>query len=194
MEENILRDILSGMFIVSTNSSACIVDTALQVSSSSKPLVSVCINKNNYTNEMIKKNKKFIISILDINTKGEVIKTFGFTSSRDIDKFKYFDYFEIDGIKVLKDTIGYIVLELVNVIDCETHDIFIGRVVDSKRLSNQYPMSYRYYQENKNDILNIETKTSYVCEVCGYVHEGELSDDFICPICGMGKEAFKKSS
>jgi len=61
MEENILRDILSGMFIVSTNSSACIVDTALQVSSSSKPLVSVCINKNNYTNEMIKKNKKFII-------------------------------------------------------------------------------------------------------------------------------------
>lgn len=194
MEENILRDILSGMFIVSTNSSACIVDTALQVSSSSKPLVSVCINKNNYTNEMIKKNKKFIISILDINTKGEVIKTFGFTSSRDIDKFKYFDYFEIDGIKVLKDTIGYIVLELVNVVDCETHDIFIGRVVDSKRLSNQYPMSYRYYQENKNDILNIETKTSYVCEVCGYVHEGELSDDFICPICGMGKEAFKKSS
>ena len=47
---------------------------------------------------------------------------------------------------------------------------------------------------NENDILNIETKTSYVCEVCGYVHEGELSDDFICPICGMGKEAFKKSS
>ncbi len=33
----------------------------------------------------------------------------------------------------------------------------------------------------------------YICTVCGYVHktEGELPDDFICPICGAGKEAFR---
>ena len=33
----------------------------------------------------------------------------------------------------------------------------------------------------------------YVCTVCGYVHktEGELPDDFKCPICGAGKDAFK---
>ncbi len=32
----------------------------------------------------------------------------------------------------------------------------------------------------------------YVCTVCGYVHKGELPDDFKCPVCGAGKEAFKE--
>ena len=33
----------------------------------------------------------------------------------------------------------------------------------------------------------------YICTVCGYVHkiDGELPDDFICPICGAGREAFR---
>ena len=33
----------------------------------------------------------------------------------------------------------------------------------------------------------------YICSVCGYVHktDGELPDDFKCPICGAGKDAFK---
>lgn len=32
----------------------------------------------------------------------------------------------------------------------------------------------------------------YVCTVCGYVHEGEVPDDFICPICGVGKDMFEE--
>lgn len=33
----------------------------------------------------------------------------------------------------------------------------------------------------------------WVCEVCGYVYEGdELSEDFVCPVCGVGIEEFKK--
>ena len=32
----------------------------------------------------------------------------------------------------------------------------------------------------------------YICTVCGYIYEteGELPDDFKCPICGAGKDAF----
>ncbi len=32
----------------------------------------------------------------------------------------------------------------------------------------------------------------YVCSICGYVHktDGELPDDFKCPLCGAGKDAF----
>ena len=32
----------------------------------------------------------------------------------------------------------------------------------------------------------------YICTVCGYIHEteGELPDDFKCPICGAGKDSF----
>ncbi len=36
---------------------------------------------------------------------------------------------------------------------------------------------------------------SYICPVCGYVHEGDISeepDDYVCPICGQPKSAFKE--
>ncbi len=39
----------------------------------------------------------------------------------------------------------------------------------------------------------------YVCTVCGYVHDedaegvkfDQLPDDYVCPICGVGKEMFE---
>lgn len=33
----------------------------------------------------------------------------------------------------------------------------------------------------------------YICTVCGYVHktEGELPEDFKCPVCGAGRDAFR---
>ncbi len=36
----------------------------------------------------------------------------------------------------------------------------------------------------------------YVCTICGYVHqtEGELPDDFKCPLCGAGKDAFREKT
>ena len=37
----------------------------------------------------------------------------------------------------------------------------------------------------------------YVCTLCGYVYDGEipfeeLPADYVCPLCGAGKEAFEK--
>ena len=35
----------------------------------------------------------------------------------------------------------------------------------------------------------------YECTICGYIYEGDLtkeSDDYVCPECGVGKEAFEK--
>ncbi len=39
----------------------------------------------------------------------------------------------------------------------------------------------------------------YVCLVCGYVYDeqaegttfAELSDDYVCPLCGVGKDQFE---
>lgn len=32
----------------------------------------------------------------------------------------------------------------------------------------------------------------YICTICGYVYktDGDLPDDFTCPLCGAGKDAF----
>ena len=40
----------------------------------------------------------------------------------------------------------------------------------------------------------------YVCEVCGYVYDEEakgvkwedLPDDYVCPLCGVGKDQFSE--
>lgn len=37
----------------------------------------------------------------------------------------------------------------------------------------------------------VETK-KYACRICGYVHEGELTADFVCPICKRGAEDFEE--
>ena len=29
------------------------------------------------------------------------------------------------------------------------------------------------------------------CTVCGYIHEGPMPDDFVCPRCGQPKSAFE---
>ena len=31
----------------------------------------------------------------------------------------------------------------------------------------------------------------YKCKVCGYIHEGELTEDFVCPICKQPASAFE---
>ena len=88
------------------------------------------------------------------------------------------------------------VLELVDIVDTETHDIFIGRIIESKRFKTTTPMSYLYYQEHKDELIKVETeegKTAFVCTVCGYVYYGEeLPSNFICPRCGVGSSAFVK--
>ena len=30
------------------------------------------------------------------------------------------------------------------------------------------------------------------CTVCGYVHEGPLPEDFVCPLCSMPADVFEK--
>ena len=37
----------------------------------------------------------------------------------------------------------------------------------------------------------------YVCTACGYEYDGEtpfeeLEEDYVCPVCGLGKEFFEK--
>ena len=44
-------------------------------------------------------------------------------------------------------------------------------------------------------VCSMEENVKYVCSVCGYVHEGSLDsepDDYVCPVCGVGKDSFEK--
>lgn len=200
MDKKIFRDISYGMYVVTSKDSGCIINTLTQITSEN-PVITISLNKENYTNEVIKKENNFIVSIISENVDKNIISTFGFQSSKDVDKFKDFEYETINNTKVLKDTIGYLVCEVINIVDAGTHDIFVAKVIDTKKNNDNTPMTYKYYHEvikgkapSKAPTYVEEVEEGYVCDVCGYVHKKELTDDFVCPICGVDVTHFKKKN
>lgn len=193
--KKITRNISQGVYVLTTDGSGCIVDCVSQVSMGDNPMISVAVNKNNYTNEVIKKNKKFALSVLPMGINGNIIELFGMHSSRDVDKFGSDWFDEIDNIKVIKDSIGYMICEVEDTIDTGSHDLFIGKLVEADKYSDKKEMTYNYYQEHKDELIKVKTNsgsTAWICTVCGYVYYGEeVPDNFKCPLCGVGKELFK---
>ena len=89
----ITRKITQGTYVLTTKEGGCIVDAVSQISSGDNPLIAVSVMKTNYTNELLKKNDTFALSILGKDVDSEIIKTFGFKSGRDIDKYENIDQF-----------------------------------------------------------------------------------------------------
>lgn len=215
MDLSSLEDISYGMYLITTSNgkedAGCIINTLTQITSKN-PIVSVSINKNNYTNKILKESDKFVVSIISENIDPQVISKFGYLSSEKENKFENINY-ELDNkIKVITDNMcSYLICEVLNIIDAETHDIFIARVESTKKLSNLKPMTYKYYKEvlkgisPKNAPTYIENKVStvgkkYRCKICGYIYDNEkekipfeeLPEDFKCPLCGAGKDMFEE--
>lgn len=194
---NITRKITQGMYVLTTKGGGCIVDAVSQVSAGDNPLVAVSVMKSNYTNELLKKNNKFALSVLGKDVNPEIIKTFGFNSSRDINKFEKVNTSLEESLNIINGSIGYMVCEIVDSIENDTHTLFIGKIIEADVFEEKEAMSYGYYQEHKDELLKVTTekgRTAWVCTVCGYIYYGEeLPEDFKCPICGVGREFFKKS-
>ena len=107
--KKITRKISQGMYVLTTMNGGCIVDSVSQISMGDNPLIAVAVMKSNYTNELMKKNDKFALSVLGMNVNPEIIKIFGFNSMRNINKFENTSVNEIDGINIINDSLGYMV-------------------------------------------------------------------------------------
>lgn len=192
--KKIIRKISQGMYVLTTCGGGCIVDSVSQISSGDNPLISVAVMKGNYTNELIKNNDKFALSVLGMNVKPEIIKIFGFNSMRDINKFDGLDITEIAGVNIINDSLGYILCEKIDAIDNETHTLFIGRMIEADVFDDAKEMTYGYYQEHKEEILKYDNNDKkFVCSICGYVYDGDnMPDDYKCPVCGVSKELFER--
>lgn len=208
MNSKILRDLSYGVYVVGSldgdRKVGCIANSAMQITSNPST-IAVSINHDNYTNECIKKSNKFSISILNEESNPNIIGTFGFSSSKDVDKYNDFDHEEVEGIPVIKDSNGYIVCEVTNVLETETHTIFVGNVIGMDKYNDKVPMTYKYYHEvlkgsspkkaptYQEDVVTEIKGNRWKCLMCGYIYEGdELPLDFVCPICGQPREVFEK--
>ena len=194
--KKITRKITQGVYVLTTDGGGCIVDAVSQISGGDQPLISVAVMKKNYTNELMHRNKTFSLSVLGIKANSDIIKTFGLKSMRDINKFENIKTNEIENLKVIDNSLGYMICETVDSIENETHTLFIGKLIEADVYKEEEAMSYSYYQEHKDKVLKVKTengKTAFICMACGYIYYGdELPEPFKCPICGVSKEYFEK--
>lgn len=207
MNKNILKKLSYGMYIITSKNAdllvGCVANSVMQINSDT---VAISLNNDNYTTKVILEEKKFVINILPTNTDIELIKTFGFKKSNEVNKFLNVSYKLVDDVPIINNTCGYIICTFNNLVKTSTHTIILGKIINMQVSSELEPMTYKYYQENLKGTTNKnaptyqeEKKTSnknvFVCKICGYRYEtdlDELPDDFKCPMCGVGKEYFEK--
>lgn len=212
MNTKAFRNFSYGVYVVSVwdngRPTGCVANSAMQITSS-PATIAVSINRDNYTNGCIKELKKFAISILGENSAPSIIGTFGFQSGKDADKFDGVNYSVKEYMPVLDDACAYVTCEVIDTMETDTHTVFLGKVTDADMISEDTPMTYAYYHnvikgkspKNAPTYIPEEQAASedkYVCDVCGYVYDGdvpfdELPDDWVCPVCKQPKSKFSKS-
>ena len=186
-----------GLYVVTCKNdkkdNALIVNTVTQLTDT--PLkVAVNINKLNYSHDIIKKSGVLNVNCLNNEAPFSVFQKYGFVSGKDKDKFADEEVMRSEnGLVVLSNYINaFISLKVDTYVDLGTHGMFICSVTESKIINNVETMTYNYYQANVKPKPDTEKKKGYVCKVCGYVHEGDLPDDFICPLCKHGDADFEE--
>lgn len=199
IDKKVIYRLTHGMYILTTKDAGCFVDAVSQVGGGDATLISVAVMKKNFTNESMHKNNRFALAIFANNDDTTLIKTYGFNSSRNYDKFANSHVIEKEDTKVVDTTLGYIILEKIDTIENDTHTIFIGKVIESTMNDEtKEPMSYGYYQAHKDELLTPviteKGKLAWVCTICGYIEYDlkELPDDYVCPSCGMDKSFFEQ--
>ena len=207
MNTNAFRSLSYGVYIISTldgeRPTGCVANSVMQITSS-PATIAVSMNHDNYTNSCIEKSGKFVISILSEQSAPGLIGTFGFQSGKEVDKFDGVEAIKKEGISVVADACAYVVCKVIDKMETSTHTVFLGEVIDADVLKNEEPMTFAYYHKvvkgkspkNAPTYLPEEKEEEkaesekWVCSICGYVHEGELPEDYKCPVCQQPRSVF----
>ena len=189
-----------GLYLLSAKNdgqdNACIINTFLQITSNEPYICIISVNKQNFTNEIILKTRKFNLSTLTVETPFEVLKHFGYQSGHNVNKFEDFTGFTRSENGIIYLTAyanAFLSFDVLDIMDFGSHTVFKAMLTEGETLNNKESMTYDYYQRNVKPKPQAAEKQGYRCNICGYVYEGEpLPPDFICPICKHGAADFVK--
>ncbi len=186
----------------------CVANSAMQITAE-PATIAVSINRVNNTHKCIEDTGYFALCVLGEHCEPSLIGRFGFMSSKTVDKFAGVNYRVRGKMPVPDESIAWFACKVIDRMETETHTVFLGEVVDADELKKDAPMTYAYYHKvlkgktSANAPTYVEEsaadepKTKYVCDICSYEYDGatpfeELPDDWVCPLCGMGKEHFQR--
>ncbi len=214
IDKKALYALTYGLFVLTAKEgekdNGCIVNT-VQMLTSDPTRVVVFVNKSNYTEGMIARTGEFNVSILQKDTPFALFKNFGFSSGKDVDKFegRVYPRSENGLYYIYENSNAMLSCKVVGMHDYGTHTLFVGEVVEAKTLSSQKSLSYETYltevkpqtkpapkasMEKPDSTNSAPAVEKWVCKVCGYVHEGPLPEDFICPWCKHPASDFERVS
>lgn len=204
MDPKAMYKLSYGLFVLTAKEgekdNGCIINTAIQVASSPNQ-ISICVNKDNYTHDMIMRTDELTVSVISQKANFDLFKHFGFQTGREVNKFA--DYTACargeNGIYyVTEGTNAYISVKVEKKVDLGSHTMFIGTITDMEVLSEDSSATYEYYLNNIKPKPQEVGKTEdgqivWRCTICGYEYVGEeLPDDFICPLCKHPASDFEK--
>ena len=93
MDKKAMYKLSYGLFVLTakedSKDNGCIINTAIQAASEPNQL-SICVNKLNYTHDMIQRTGAFTVSVISQNAAFDLFKQFGFQTGREADKFADF--------------------------------------------------------------------------------------------------------
>lgn len=186
-----------GLFVLSAREgekdNGCIINTVTQVTSSPNR-ISIAVNRANLTHDMIARTGVFNVSVLSTDAPFELFEHFGFQSGRTADKFAGWaaSRRSENGVLYLTAcTNAYISAKVVGTWELESHTVFLAEVTEMAALAATPSMTYAHYHAEVKPKPQPAKKKGYVCNICGYVYEGEsLPADYVCPLCKHGPEDF----
>lgn len=214
------RNLSYGLYIISSKKDGkpvgCVVNTFAQVTSIPAQ-VSVAVNKENFTSQGIQQTGAYEVAVMNESASMELIGKFGFHSSAEVDKFADFEtaVSEQGLTYVTQSSCAHFSVKVTQEIDLGSHILFIGECVAAEPVAGDAPMTYAYYHQvkggktppkassyNGGDDASADAasksnetkpKIAWRCKICGHIeYVDELPEDFVCPVCGVGRELFEK--
>ena len=200
VEPNAFFKFSYGLFVLTAKDgdkdNGCIINTLQQLTDTPKR-ITIAVNKQNYTHDMIVRTGVFNVSILTESVPFKIFQQFGFQSGRDTDKISADDPIgrTANGLTYLSEYANAVISgKVTDMLDYGTHTLFVADVTEARVLSEEPSVTYAYYFAHIKPKPQPaqEKKKGFVCKICGYVYEGDvLPDDFICPLCKHGASDFE---
>ena len=204
MDQKAMFKLSYGLFVLTAREgqkdNGCIINTAIQAASAPSQ-ISICVNKANYTHDMIMRTGAFNVSVISKKAVFDLFKHFGFQSGKDVDKFADFagcSRADNGILYVTEGTNAYFSVKVDKSLDLGSHTMFAGEITDMEVLDPAGSATYEYYFENIKPKPQAVGKTDdgqtvWRCTICGYEYVGEeLPADFICPLCKHPASDFEK--
>lgn len=203
IDRKAFRSLSSGLYLITARNGngkfGCVVNTLVQVASE-PPTLAVSLNKENATTAAILASGRFAATVLAEAAPMELIGTFGFHSSTDIDKFADCSH-ALDGSEVpyvAEHGLARFSVFVTETIDVGSHYLFVGTVEESEVLGAGEALTYAYYHAVKGGKTPPKAATynggdevpapgvtetpagaptagkriAWRCMLCGYIEEG----------------------